>query len=189
MTATSNTGAALNPTFGATTSTADGFTVQISNYSALYTWAGTATAGTVSISETGTVTVTGVAAGTSSTATITTTRTGYPGGSATVTATSLSVVSISVVLGVTAPVKGATPVTTITETAQYTGTVSWFPAINGNKFSNTQIYTATITLTAKTGFTLTGVSANFFTVAGTSSPATNTANSGVITAVFPATTN
>ena len=91
VTQTSVMGAALNPTFGTTTSTANGFTVQINNYNnALYTWAGTATAsGTVAISGTGLVTVTGVAAETSSTATITTTRTGYVGGSAPVTATSL----------------------------------------------------------------------------------------------------
>ena len=91
VSATSLLGAALNPTFGATTATATGFTVQITNYDALYSWAGTATAsGSVSINNgTGLVTVTGVAPGTSSTATITTTRAGYAGGSNTVTATSL----------------------------------------------------------------------------------------------------
>ena len=79
-----------SPTFGSPTATADGFTVQVTNYNALYTWAGTATAsGTVAIDGTGLVTVTGVAAGTSSTATITTTRTGYTTGTADVTATSL----------------------------------------------------------------------------------------------------
>jgi hypothetical protein len=106
----------------------------------------------------------------------------------TITATALTVINIAAVLGVTAPVKGAAPVTTITETAQYTGTVSWSPTINGNNFGRNQAYTAMITLTAKAGFTLTGVIANFFTVAGTSSPATNLANSGVITAIFPSTT-
>ena len=48
-------------------------------------------------------------------------------------------------------------------------------------------YIATITLTAKDGYTLQGVKANFFTVAKTLTPATNAANSGVITAVFPST--
>ena len=90
VTATSLLGAALTPTFGSTTATADGFTVQISNYSALYTWAGTATAsGSVAVSGTGLVTVTGVAANTSSTATITTTRAEYTGGTATVTQVSM----------------------------------------------------------------------------------------------------
>ncbi|MGI6299754.1 MAG: hypothetical protein ACOX52_01640 [Verrucomicrobiota bacterium] len=45
---------------------------------------------------------------------------------------------------------------------------------------------ATITLTAKAGYTLTGVSENFFTVEGADT-VSNAANSGVITAVFPAT--
>ena len=82
--------AALNPTFGPTTSTADGFTVQITNYDALFTYGGTATAnGIVSINGTGLVTVTNVASGTSSTATIITTRTGYNPGSGTVTGSSI----------------------------------------------------------------------------------------------------
>lgn len=86
---TTVTGAALNPTFGTPTATADGFTVQITNYDAAYTWGGTATAsGTVAINGTGLVTVTGVAPGTSSTATITTTRTGYNSGTGDVTASS-----------------------------------------------------------------------------------------------------
>jgi len=81
--------AALNSTFGPPTSTIDGFTVQITNYDALFNYGGTATAnGTVAINGTGFVTVTGVAPGTSSTATITTTRTGYNSGSGMVTATS-----------------------------------------------------------------------------------------------------
>ena len=80
---------ALTPSFGATTSTADGFTVQISNYDASYTWAGTATAsGSVVVSASGLVMVTGVAASTISTATITTTKANTVGGSALVTATS-----------------------------------------------------------------------------------------------------
>jgi hypothetical protein len=84
-------GAANTPTFGTPTATADGFTVQISNYDPNFTYGGTATAnGTVAISNTGLVTVTGVAANTSSTATITTTRTNYVSGSAQVTASSLN---------------------------------------------------------------------------------------------------
>jgi hypothetical protein len=96
-----------------------------------------------------------------------------------------TVINIVAIQGITAPVTGALPVTVITETAQYTGTVSW----NGNPstFAASTVYTATITLTPKTGFTLQGVSVNFFTVAGTSTAASNSANSGIITAVFPQT--
>jgi len=84
-------GAALTPTLGSPTATADGFTVQISNYDQSYTWAGRATAsGEVSIDNTGFVTVTGVAAATSSTATITTTKQNTVDGANTVTAISLT---------------------------------------------------------------------------------------------------
>jgi hypothetical protein len=99
-------------------------------------------------------------------------------------ATAATVINIAEIPGVTAPVTGATPVTTITETAQYTGTVTWSPV--AATFTGATQYTATITLTAKTGYTLTGVTANFFTVAGATT-VTNTADSGVVTAVFPAT--
>jgi len=92
----------------------------------------------------------------------------------------LPVIDIAAIAGI-APKAGAVPATTIAETAQYTGTVSWSP--NNNPFIFDTVYTATITLTAKTGFTLQGVPANFFTVAGTTA-VSNAANSGVITAVF-----
>jgi len=97
-----------------------------------------------------------------------------------------SVINIAAIQGVTIPVTGATPVTTITENAQYSGTVTW----NGSSSTfaaNTQ-YIATITLIAKTGYTLQGVAANLFTVAGATS-ISNAANSGVVTAVFPPSTN
>ncbi len=47
------------------------------------------------------------------------------------------------------------------------------------------VYIATITLTPATGYTLTGVTENFFTVEGAT--ATNDSNLGVVTAVFTAT--
>ncbi|MDP4014366.1 MAG: hypothetical protein U0990_10270 [Candidatus Nanopelagicales bacterium] len=81
------TGTALTPTFGTPTSTADGFTVQVSNYDAAYTWGATATSGAVAISGTGLVTVTGLAPQASSTVTVTTNRTSYTGGTSNVTGT------------------------------------------------------------------------------------------------------
>jgi len=66
--------------------------------------------------------------------------------------------------------------------------VSWSPAVAaGGTFAAFTTYTATITLTAKTGYTLQGVTANYFTVAGARS-SSNAANSGIVTAVFPRTT-
>jgi len=76
--------------------------------------------------------------------------------------------------GVTAPVTGAVPVTTITPTAQYTGTVTWSP--EHATFAASKVYTATITLTPEAGYTL---------VAGAA--ALNAANSGDVTAPFSAT--
>jgi len=88
---TISTGSALTPTFDSPTVTADGFSVQISNYNNAFTWSGTATAsGSVAINGSGLVTVTGVAPGTTSTATINTTQTDYASGSATVSGLSMS---------------------------------------------------------------------------------------------------
>jgi hypothetical protein len=75
-------------------------------------------------------------------------------------------------------------VTTTTAGPGYTGTVIW--SGSPGTFAPGTTYTATITLTPTSGYTLTGVTANLFTVAGATSVA-NSANTGVITAVFPAT--
>ena len=90
-------------------------------------------------------------------------------------------ISVAAISGVTAPVTGATPVSTTTAGTGYTGTVSW--SGSPSTFAAATVYTATITLTPTAGYTLTGVTANFFTVAG-GAPVTHSANSGVITAVF-----
>jgi hypothetical protein len=95
-----------------------------------------------------------------------------------------AVIDIAAIAGVAAPVAGATPVDTVTATSQYTGNVYWEPS--AGTFAAATVYTATITLTPKSGYTLTGVSANFFTITGATS-VTHSADSGVITAVFPAT--
>ncbi|PKM56381.1 MAG: hypothetical protein CVV00_00360 [Firmicutes bacterium HGW-Firmicutes-5] len=103
----------------------------------------------------------------------------------TISLTTDAPINIAAISGVIAPVRRATPVTTITETNQYTGTVSWSPV--HDSFEASTVYTASITLTPKAGYTLVGVGANFFTVAGVSTPATNLAHEGVISAVFAAT--
>lgn len=98
-------------------------------------------------------------------------------------ATAQGLPSSPALTGLTAPVLGATPVTSITG-SHVTGTVTWSPA--ATTFAPGTTYTATITLTPAAGYTLTGVAANYFTVAGASS-VSNSANSGTVTAVFPAT--
>ena len=94
------------------------------------------------------------------------------------------VISVAAIAGVAAPVTGATPVTTTTAGTGYTGTVTW--SGSPETFAGATVYTATITLTAAAGYTLTGVTENFFTVEGVTTD-TNPVNSGVITAVFPKT--
>ena len=75
-------GAALTPEFGGVLSTADGFTVQVSNYDSGFTWDVTPTAGTASISSSGLITVAGLTSGQSSVVTVGTSRSGYESGSA-----------------------------------------------------------------------------------------------------------
>jgi hypothetical protein len=87
--------------------------------------------------------------------------------------------------GVAKPVAGNDAVTTIGASTQYSGTVTWSPALTDGKFAVSTTYRATITLTAKEGFTFKGVAEDFFKVADAT--AFNAANSGVVTAVFPAT--
>jgi hypothetical protein len=94
--------------------------------------------------------------------------------------------SIPALEGIGYPVLNATAATIITETTEYTGSISWSPALTAGKFAGNQVYTATITLQPKNGYTAVGVAENFYTVAGASS-VTNAAGSGIITAVFPST--
>jgi LPXTG-motif cell wall-anchored protein len=94
-------------------------------------------------------------------------------------------VTIKDITDIPAPVVGEVPATT-TETDQYSGSVTWSPEVApGNTFTWDTVYTATITLSAKPGWTFAGVSADFFKVTGAN--ATNDANSGTVKAVFPAT--
>lgn len=100
------------------------------------------------------------------------------------TRTAPAAINMATISGITAPVKGETAYRYEMDDIQYTATLAW----NGSPatFAVSTVYTATITITPKAGYTLTGVAENFFTVWGATST-TNTANSGVVTAVFPAT--
>jgi len=85
----------LNPTFSATTSTADGFTVTITNFDSAFTWdTATVTSGIVSVTSTSgsnrLLTVTGLSPGASATITQITSRSLYSGGSATVSGSAIS---------------------------------------------------------------------------------------------------
>lgn len=93
-------------------------------------------------------------------------------------------VTLMDILGATPPVQGATPKTTITVTAQYTGTIEWNPDVSG-KFGPKTSYTASISLTPKAGYTFIGVGKDAFTVGGI--PAKNSADTGVANLQFPET--
>ncbi|MDR3284138.1 MAG: collagen-like protein, partial [Treponema sp.] len=90
---------------------------------------------------------------------------------------------------VTAPVRDAAPVATGITTAQYTGTVAWQTSggatYSGAAFGASTVYRALVTLTAKSGYTFTGVAADSFIYSGAA--AANAADSGVIIITFPAT--
>ena len=89
-----------------------------------------------------------------------------------------------VIEGIPAPVARKYPAKVVREGRQFAGTVAWSPSAVA--FNYATVYTATITLKAKVGYTFDGVAENFFTAAGAAS-VSNAANSGVVTAVYPAT--
>ena len=175
-------GAALNPIFGPTTSTANGFTVQITNYDPAFTFSGTATAsGIVSINGTGFVTVTGLATGTSSTATITTTRTGFNSGSGTVTGSSnpgLAALNptfgspTSTVDGFTVQITNYDAAFAFTGTATANGTV----AIDGTGFVTVTGVAPGTSSTATITTTRTGYNSGSGTVTGSSTTTPNAIN-------------
>ena len=84
----------------------------------------------------------------------------------------------------TAPVKNEVPQTEI-ETDEYTATVVWSPEVT-DKFVYNTVYTATITITPKTNYTVKGIAENGYTVSGAQT-VTNEADSATVTAVYSAT--
>ncbi|WP_407870632.1 cadherin-like beta sandwich domain-containing protein [Paenibacillus sp. P36] len=93
-------------------------------------------------------------------------------------------IGTAAIAGITPPVTGAVPVSTIPATSEYTATVEWSPS--DAVFAPNTSYTASITITPNEGYTLIGTDDNFFTVAGATSVTTDV-DTGVVTAVFPAT--
>ena len=86
----------------------------------------------------------------------------------------------------TAPVKNEVPQTEI-ETDEYTATVVWSPEVT-DKFGYDTVYTATITITPKTNYTVKGIAENGYTVSGAQT-VTNEADSATVTVVYSATEN
>ncbi|ADY12519.1 ice-binding family protein [Sphaerochaeta globosa] len=152
-----------------------------------FVWSVVAGTGTATISETGLLTATGMG-------TVTVNATANDGsdsvGTLGITITE-KVISAKAITGLTAPVTGESPVTAITNTIEYTSSsVTWTKAdltvlAPEGTYEVDTVYIATITLVPVTGYTLTGVTENFFTVEGAT--ATNAIDIGVVTAVFPVT--
>jgi hypothetical protein len=92
---------------------------------------------------------------------------------------------------VTVPVKGNAPVIMPIDATQYTGSIAWYTSGGsgvGSAFAAATVYKALVTLSANPGYTFTGVSQNGFSYTGATT-VTNTANSGTVTIIFPATAN
>ena len=94
--------------------------------------------------------------------------------------------TINSAITLTAPVKNGVPQTEI-ETDEYTATVVWSPGVT-EKFVYNTVYTATITITPKTNYTVKGIAKNGYTVSGAET-VTNEADSVTVTAVYSATEN
>jgi len=96
-------------------------------------------------------------------------------------------VSIASIPGISTPVTSGTPAATV-DSAQYSGTVAWAGTLDAGKFAPFTQYTATISLTAKDGFTFDGVAANFFSVgAANGTSAAGAGKTLTVTVSFPAT--
>ncbi|NMI06935.1 hypothetical protein HF638_23375 [Paenibacillus sp. SZ31] len=102
----------------------------------------------------------------------------------TVTVNAINVISTAAISGVPAPVAGEVPVRETT-TEEYTTSIVWSPEV-ASRFAEGETYSATLTITPESGYVLTGVPSNFFTIAG-ATEVTNSADSGVVTATFPTT--
>jgi hypothetical protein len=113
---------------------------------------------------------------------------GGGGGGATPPAT---VTDLNLTSYVTKPVAGTNPFTTAINAAQYTGSVAWQTssgAAHSGNFGNSTVYKAVVTLTAKSGYTFTGVAANAFSYSGATSVANTTGSTTVtVTITFPQT--
>ncbi|MHA7965014.1 S-layer homology domain-containing protein [Paenibacillus sp. CAU 1782] len=102
----------------------------------------------------------------------------------TVTMSAPTAITTAAISGVAVPVVGEEPIRRINAN-EYTASVTWSPEV-ASRYAQGETYTATLTITPKRGYGLTGVPADFFTLAG-ATVVTNSADSGVVTATFPAT--
>ena len=148
-------GAGLLALFGLPTATADGFTVQVSNYDSAYSWTVSASSGSATISNTGLITVTGLSAGGTSTVTVGTSRTGRASGSSTFLGGALNSDGVTPALsaGLTPAFSGVTRTATgfTTQITNYDSTFTW-TATSGRG--------STVSIGVDGAVTVTGLAAN-----------------------------
>jgi len=88
---------------------------------------------------------------------------------------------------VTEPLAGVAPLTTFTAQEQFTGTIVWDPEIS-DVFESFTVYSAILSLTAKKGYTFTGIAVDSFTHTGASSVnTTGSEDTCTVTIIFPET--
>ena len=94
-------------------------------------------------------------------------------------------------ISITAPTYGATPQSSITDNGQFTASISWSGGSQNpvTTFGYATVYTANVVITPDSGYSLLGVSANYFTVNGNPATSGNALNAGSFTYVFPATSD
>lgn len=123
------TESARTPVFDAPVSTASGYTVNITNYDANYTWTPTVNTGSITAGAptdaTLPLTITGLAAGATATTTMNTARTGYSSGSATVSGTAQTGTALTPVFA--APVATASGFTV--NVTNYDAAYTWTPSV------------------------------------------------------------
>jgi len=86
------------------------------------------------------------------------------------------------------PVTGGLAHLTI-DTPQFTGAITWDPAVTGGKFVVDETYTASIALTAKHGYTLSGVDPSILSIGVVGATLSFDGATSTLSVAFPATTS
>ena len=179
----------LNPTF---TSGTTSYTASVANSDSSITVTPTSNQANATITVNGTSVTSGSASsaislnvGSNVITVVVTAQDGVTTSTYTVSVTRAEMTITTANIVITAPAAGSTPQTSTSSNGQFTTTISWSPS--ATTFAVTTAYTATVTITPDAGYTLSGVSSNFFTLNGNAATTANTANAGVFTYLFPAT--
>ena len=195
FTATATSGTPGAPTIGSATSTGTtsatvSFTAPTNNGgAAIVSYRATSSpggfTGTLTQSGSGTITVSGLSPNTAYIFTVTAyngTSTSTASSASNSITTNKNVITTAAIAGITSPETGATPVTSTSSNGQYRTTITW--SGSPSTFAADTAYTATITIIPESNYTVTGISADFFTVMGAIS--SNSASGSIVSAMFPA---